>query len=146
MSMPDNTLVDFYILHEQSQRSIMQFCCRLTEKAWKLGNTIRIRTNNPEETHLLDDLLWTYSSHSFLPHTTQQENTDTPVIIGHDINNQTCDLLINLATNSPDNIRQYPRIAEILNDDDTIKQNGRIRYTQYKQSGCSVKHHEIASK
>lgn len=146
----DNTQVDFYILQDQSQRSILTFCCRLTEKAWKLGNSVHIRTNDENETQHLDDLMWTYTNESFLPHATQDENLDdkhgTPIIVGHNISNTSCDLLINLAFSSPDQIKQYPRIAEILNENETIKQHGRERYTKYKQSGCAVQHHQIGSK
>lgn len=161
MTTIDNTQVDFYILQDQSQRSIWQFCCRLTEKAWKLGNSVHIRTNNEDETHQLDDMMWTYSDESFLPHTRQDEKTNTStatdsvvpvpiipasIILGHNINDTTCDLLINLASTSPEQINQYPRIAEILNDDETIKQHGRTRYSKYKQTGCTVQHHKIGSK
>ena len=161
MTTAENTQVDFYILQDQSQRSIWQFCCRLTEKVWKLGNSVHIRTNNEDETRQLDDMMWTYSDVSFLPHTRQDETTNTSVvtdsvvpasiipasiILGHNINDTTCDLLINLASTSPEQINQYLRIAEILNDDETIKQHGRTRYSKYKQTGCAVQHHKIGSK
>lgn len=141
-----NTQVDFYLLPEQSQHSIWQFCCRLTEKAWKLGNHVFIRTNDENETHQLDELMWTYSADSFLPHATQNENHAAPVIVGHNNSDKPCDLLINLAATSPEPITQYPRIAEILNEDENIKQHGRLRYSQYKKIGCTVKHHKIGQK
>ena len=150
MIATDTTQVDFYVLQDLSQRSIWQFCCRLTEKAWKLGNSVHIRTNNEEETIHLDDLMWTYADISFLPHAKQDEslNNDvmsSPILLGHNINNTDCDLLINLAPSTPEQIKQYSRIAEILNDDETIKQHGRTRYSKYKQSGCSVQHHPIGN-
>ena len=145
MTLSDKTLVDFYLLKDQNQHSIFQFCCRLAEKALKLGNSIQIRTNNPSETELLDDLMWTFSNKSFLPHAKQSENINAPVVIGHDMNEQNCDLLINIATEPPKDIKQFQRIAEILNNDDTIKKRGRVRYTEYKRMGCTVQHHDIAS-
>ena len=151
MTTTDKTQVDFYILQDQSERSIWQFCCRLTEKAWRLGNNVQIRTNSEEETRQLDDLMWTYSDESFLPHARQDEKTDSadipaPIILGHATNDTPCDLLINLASSSPEQIEQYPRIVEILNENETIKQLGRERYSKYKQSGCTVQHHQIGSK
>lgn len=151
MSGPNKTQVDFYILQDQSQRSIWQFCCRLTEKAWKLGNNVSIRTNNEDETRQLDDLMWTYSDGSFLPHSTRSENnkspaTPAPIILGHNLSGEPCDLLINLASTPPEQIEQYPRIAEILNDDETIKQHGRLRYSQYRKTGCNLQHHQIGHK
>ena len=146
MTSPNKTLVDFYILEEKSQSSIGLFCCRLTEKVLKLGNTVYIRTNDESETKHLDDLMWTYNKHSFLPHATQSEKLNAPVIIGHEDTLNPADLLINLALTSPENINGYTRIAEILNGDDKIKASGRIRYTDYKDSGCTVNHHKIESK
>ena len=151
MTTTDKTQVDFYILQDQSERSIWQFCCRLTEKAWRLGNKVQVRTNNEEETRQLDDLMWTYSDESFLPHARQDEKTDAadipaPIILGHEANNTPCDLLINLASSSPEQLEQYPRIAEILNENETIKQLGRERYSKYKQNGCAVQHHQIGSR
>ena len=146
MASTNKTLVDFYILDAKSQNSIWSFCCRLAEKVCKLGNTVHIRTNDEHETKLLDDLMWTYSKQSFLPHAIQGDDMDAPVFIGHESTQNPADLLINLASTSPDGIEGYSRIAEILNDDDKIKASGRIRYSEYKQSGCNLNHHKIESR
>lgn len=145
MSATDLTQVDFYILNEQqSPHSILQFCCRLTEKAWKLGNTIHVRTSDENETRHLDDLMWTYNDVSFLPHSRQGEAANSRITLGHgQPDTSSCDLLINLAADTPDNPGRFPRIAEILNDDESVKQSGRLRYTQYQKSGCMVQHHQI---
>ena len=151
MDTSDNTQVDFYLLADSSERGIWQFCCRLTEKAWKLGNRIHIRTIDEDETRRLDDMLWTYSDESFLPHAIHDEEKETdviqsPITLGHTHNASTCDLLINLAVTAPHEVRRYPRIAEILNEDENIKQYGRERYSQYRQDGCKVQHHQIGSR
>jgi len=137
--------VDFYILPTKNHQSLLQFCCRLAEKAWKKGNNIHIQTNNSEETNHLDKLMWTYSDSSFLPHATQSENITAPIIIGHEADIKPSDLLINLAVHTPTQHTQFSRIAEILNDDDSIKTNGRIRYAEYKKMGCDLHHHDIKS-
>ena len=151
MTTTDNTQVDFYILQDQSQRSIWQFCCRLAEKAWKLGNSVHIRTNGEDETRHLDELMWTYTDESFLPHARHDDTVNasviqSPIVLGHDIPDAPCGLLINLAASSPEQIQQFPRIAEILNDDETVKQLGRERYSRYKKTGCTVQHHQIGSR
>ena len=146
MSSANKTLVDFYVLESKSQNSIWTFCCRLTEKVWAMGNTVHIKTNNEQETQLVDDLLWTFNQQSFVPHATQDENLDVPVLIAHESVNDSADLLINLASTSPGNIDFYPRIAEILNDDEATKASGRTRYSAYKQAGCQLQHHNIESK
>ena len=140
------TLVDFYVLESKSQNSIWTFCCRLTEKVWAMGNTVHILTNNEQETQLVDELLWTFNQQSFVPHATQGENLNVPVTITHESVDDSADLLINLASTSPGSIDNYPRIAEILIDDEDIKSSGRKRYSAYKQAGCQLQHHNIESK
>ena len=146
MTTADKTLVDFYVLESKSQNSIWTFCCRLTEKVWAMGNTVHIQTNNADETQLVDDLLWTFNQQSFVPHATLDENLNAPVTIAHQSVSDSADLLINLASTSPVGIDSYPRIAEILNDDEAIKAAGRTRYSIYKQAGCQLQHHKIESK
>ncbi len=92
--------VDFYLLPGTNIQNIQQFCCRLAEKAWKLGNTVFIRTENEQQAQQLDNLMWTYSDGSFLPHTMENntQKSEAPIIIGSKTEPaSTVDLMINLA-------------------------------------------------
>lgn len=126
------------------------FCCRLAEKAWKLGNTVFVRTDDDHETGVLDELMWTYNDRSFLPHTRQAGNTqnapddETPIIIGNNTRPAAApDLLINLGSDIPDQNLSTARIAEILNEDTAIKKLGRLRYSQYDKNKCQLHHHDM---
>lgn len=146
-STAQQTRVDFYLLQGTSPQSIQQFCCRLAEKAWKLGNTIFIRTENEQQAQHLDNLMWTYSDDSFLPHAMEENNTqktDTPIIIGSKTEPASAfDLMINLANDTPEHCNRYTRIAEIINEDETIKTQGRLRYSQYDENQYPLNHHNI---
>lgn len=137
--------VDFYLLTGQSHQAIHQFCCRLVEKAWKLGNTVFIRTRDEAEARLLDDLMWTYSDGSFLPHALENNTeAETPVIIGnHSEPASSHDLLINLADDLPTQNHLYQRIAEVVNEDAGIKQRGRQHYAHYDTNNYPLHHHNI---
>jgi DNA polymerase-3 subunit chi len=48
------------------------------------------------------------------------------------------DLLINLSTEQPPFFSQFRRVAEFVNNDETIKELGRERYRFYKQRGYEL--------
>ena len=85
MSEQHRPRIDFYKLHSQNSSSIDRFCCQLSDKVVKLGHSVFVSTENERHTQLLDDMMWTFSDSSFLPHARQDDNADrdTPVIIGH---------------------------------------------------------------
>ena len=62
------TRIDFYILADSAQRSRALFVCRLAEKAYRMKHPIYIHTESEQQSALMDDLLWTFSQGSFLPH------------------------------------------------------------------------------
>lgn len=143
--MNDNSIrVDFYLLPGENILNLRQFCCRLAEKAWKLGNRVWIRTGSDDDSRIIDDLLWSFDDRSFLPHAKQGDgnDTETPVFIGTQPPESDYELLINLAQN----VAEQPscqRIAEILNEDPQIKQQGRLRYANYDKNNYTLKHHNI---
>lgn len=140
--------VDFYLLAEESTQSLHFFCCRLAEKAWRLGHSVFIRTENEAETEALDALMWRYSEHGFLPHVRwgDEHETETPIIIASKIEpTHGYDLLINLASDIPLRKECCPRIAEIISADAERKQQGRLRYAQYEKNNYSLKHYNISN-
>ncbi len=117
----DEIRVDFYLLPGDSLVALHQFCCRLTEKAWRLGNRVWLRTASDADSKRLDDLLWHFSDTSFVPHlcTGDADAADTPVVIGQHHPAANYDLLINLGHDIPSR-SGCKRIAEVLNDDPAI--------------------------
>lgn len=146
------TQVDFYHLHSDSVRQMQLFCCRLVDKAWQLGHTVCILAADAEQASQLDDLLWTWRDDSFLPHglAASSDSQRDPVIITHTVHDvvQT-DLLVNVGNSSITEhaslIAGAGRIAEIINQDPFVKQQGRIRYSYYDKAKYSLKYHEITS-
>ena len=95
----------------------------------------------------MDDLMWTYSDNSFLPHAILDNSTDkdTPVIIGHDTMQSSAFLLINLSDEIPEQIENFERVAEIINEAPQTLQSGRKRYSAYKQADYPLHYHDIIS-
>jgi DNA polymerase-3 subunit chi len=139
--------IDFYKLNGQSRTSVNRFCCQLADKVVKMGNPVFVRTKDEAETRLMDDIMWTFSDSSFLPHTIigETDERDTPVIIGHHDPTTARYLLINLSDELPEDPQKYQRIAEIINDTPQTLQKGRARYASYKNQAYPLHYHEITS-
>lgn len=138
--------VDFYILPNATDQQRKLFACRLAEKAWQQNNRIYIQTGNPLESQALDQLLWTFSEENFVPHgiAGSEQDASQPILISHENCSGEFDLLINLSTQLPD-IKHSKRIAEIIHNDDTTKQQGREHYKQYRAQNCELHHHEMTA-
>ena len=147
MSPDSKPRIDFYKLNTRQATGINRFCCQLTEKVVKMGHSVFIRTNDERDTQLLDDMMWTYSDSSFLPHARLGDNTDQDVgvVIGHRASPSPAYLLINLGDDRPENMEQFERVAEIISDTPENLQKGRIRYAGYKKEACTLHYHEITT-
>ena len=140
------TEVDFYILNGDSAHQRMQFACRLTDKAYKLGHKVYIHTESAQQSRELDDMLWTFQQNSFVPHGHHEPDqaAPPPVQLGHDSEpDASHQVLINLAPEVPLFFSRFERVAELVNKDNTVRQQGRNRYSFYKQRGYLLRSHEI---
>lgn len=145
--------VDFYHLADEQAHPMRLFCCRLADKAWRMGNRIFIHCDDSKQVAMLDDLMWSYRDDGFLPHATLKSPTDTadtPILLGESIPaEQPFDLLINLASSLPTELDRISarigRIAEIINQNPNVKQQGRIRYSYYDKNKYPLEYHEITA-
>ncbi len=141
------TQVDFYILESQAQGDRYQLACRIVDKAWKQGRRVYLHTNSEAESRRIDQLLWTYQEESFLPHGLLKDSApDTnPVLIGHDEEaGSEHDVLINLATHVPSFFSRFERVAELVDNDPTVRTEGRGRYKLYRDRGYTLNTHNIS--
>lgn len=140
------TQVDFYILDNASLAGVEHYCCKLVEKAYKLGHRIHILTNSQDQSERLNKLLWTFSDISFVPHVFCSDtlSKETPVHLSHNLSDVSIDdVLVNLQAALPDNFERFTRIAEIVGDDEQNKQKARQRYRAYQKHQCQVATHEV---
>lgn len=142
------TKIDFYILDQQHNEARVRFACRLAEKAWQQGNRVYIHTENAAQSHRLDELLWTFRVGSFVPHALEEESTasDTPIHIGHGEEPLHHDeVLINLATEVPLFFSRFERVAEIVDQPEQSRHQGRQRFRFYRERGYHLDSHTISS-
>ncbi|HEX7080129.1 MAG TPA: DNA polymerase III subunit chi [Gammaproteobacteria bacterium] len=142
------TEIDFYILGGDSIEARLVLACRIAEKAVQRECGVLIRPGSAAEARQLDELLWTFSQGSFLPHrmaSAAGPSPIEPVLIddGPGPVGERWDLLINLAGDVPEYFSRYARMAEVVDADADRRARGRERYRYYRDRGYSLKTHRV---
>jgi len=146
------TQVDFYILPEGSDEARLTFACRLASKAVKRELGVFVLAETETEARRLDELLWTFSQNSFIPHrfswNTEATPVAEPVIIGcadraGEEATHEWDLMVNLTGEVPDAFGRYERLAEVVDADPARREHGRDRYRYYRDRGYEMKTHQL---
>lgn len=126
----------------------LKTACRLCAKA--LQQRLRVMVYTPETILLeqLDELLWSFSPISFIPHCIIHDNERlikvTPIILSDKIqSNGQFDILINLHQQSPPLFDQFNRLIEIAGTSHDDKLAARKRYRFYKDAGYQIQHYKL---
>jgi DNA polymerase III subunit chi len=140
------TKVDFYLLGTGGDNR-ERIACRLAEKAWRLGNRVYLLAPDKPAALELDELLWTFSQGSFVPHalcTTDCDAQAHPVLIGDAEPPDTLhDVLISLAADVPTWFSRFARVAEVIGTDEEDKARGRERFRYYRERGYPLETHNL---
>lgn len=139
------TRIDFYVLPGFDPRDRALMACKLIEKAYRQGHKVYLHTASEEETRVLDDLLWTFRQGSFVAHELHPGGSVVaPVLIGHgSAPEHMADVLVNLAPDVPAGFERFGRVAELVDQDERVKQAGRMRYRHYKEAGFAPETHKL---
>ena len=142
------TLVDFYLLGTGDARSRLLTACRLAEKAFDQGLRVAVHAASPSETAELDELMWTFSDRSFVPHAVWPAEpavaAHTPVLIsGGAVPDSHRDVLVNLTAEAPAGFEAFARVCEIVAADETAKSAARSRWRRYREAGLEPRSHNI---
>jgi DNA polymerase-3 subunit chi len=140
------TKVDFYLLGGGGADDPARIACRLTEKAYRLGHRVYLLAPDPATATELDELLWTFSQGSFVPHTLADAAgaDDQPVLIGHaEPPAAFHDVLVSLANEVPAWFTRFTRVAELVGADDASKAQARERFRFYRERGYPLDTHRL---
>ena len=137
--------VDFYVLELTGIDNQLNFACRLTEKAYKLGSRVYAHTLSEPVARRFDDMLWSFRQGSFVPHELLGGcEVCSPVCIGTESAVlESGEVLVNLAATAPPFALQFARIAEIITADSAATEAGRKRFKHYRELGLSPETHRI---
>lgn len=138
------TQVDFYILPSADPSARLDFACKLSEKAWRLGHRVYLHCSDATQRDDLDARLWRFRRESFVPHGTAEEDPEGPIVLGlgndagrHD------DLLINLDLSIPAFFSRFARVAEVVVEDPAIRQAARESFRFYREQGYPLHNHRL---
>jgi DNA polymerase-3 subunit chi len=136
---------DFYLLTEDQPDAHWLVACRLIEKAYLRKHRVFIFCENQKDAELLDELLWTFKSDSFIPHNLQEEGPEPPppVQIGHSEPKGFKDILINMSLSVPPFHTHFKRIIEIVPNQEEEKERRRNHYKHYRAQGYAMSAHTL---
>jgi DNA polymerase III subunit chi len=138
--------IDFYVLPGAGERDRLLLACRLTEKAYGLDHRVYIHAADEHQARQLDELLWTFKQHSFVPHARYPVAADetAPVLIGVDAEPDcAAEVLINLADEVPAGYARFQRIAELVDQQPAVLEASRARFRFYREQGLEPHSHKL---
>jgi DNA polymerase-3 subunit chi len=157
MSTAEGPRIDFYILEDGRAGGRERFACRLTDKAVRAGHAVYLLAES-EALRGLDELLWTFSQASFIPHAVVRPDGSGPAVIDPATPVVVADgppapeqcragtrrlLLINLTSRPVAGFERLERLAEIV--DPEQRAPGRERFRYYREHGFEPVIHRIHS-
>lgn len=125
----------------------------LVEKALLKRRQVTVFTENVSSAAEASECLWQQQAASFLPHVmaTHPHAAKNPIIIAckNNIAGQIDtiiqdELLINLTAQEPPFFSRFTHLVEMVGDDESDKQNGRLRYKFYRDRGYEIQHIDYA--
>ena len=140
--------VDIYLLSSAETRQQLLFTAQLSSKIMGLGHKLIIQIKDHDQLKQLDELMWTYSQNSFLPHAVlgKDEIADpqTPIWICSEIKQRgDFKVLINLGDEATNSADPFERLAEVVvNQPDALEQ-ARARYRYYQSQHYQIDTHSI---
>jgi DNA polymerase-3 subunit chi len=143
------TQVDFYILESDSDEARLHLACKIVDKATQLDHHVFVNSMSDDEAQKLDELLWTFSQGTFIPHRVVRAELDKPppepVLIGvnHAPGPGRWDVLINLAAEVPEFFSRYERVAEVVDANAVRREQSRERYRFYRDRGYKLNTHQV---
>ena len=137
----------------------VDFACRLLRKAYR--QNARVSVVAPQATlRALDNTLWTFDTHDFVPHaqvTAATHGTEqvqrAPIWLMSEVNfDDTPDILVNMGADllalaqAPGALDHFQRIIEVVSRDVDEAASARQRWREYRQMGITIKHHNASAK
>lgn len=126
----------------------LAYACRMLRKAQSLGSRVVV-TGEPQALRALDQALWTFSSHDFVPHAVlgavqPAVLARSPIVLAASpLEAPYRGLLVNVGGDVPEGFEQFERLFELLSAEPADLDAGRERWKFYKGRGLSVEKHDV---
>jgi DNA polymerase-3 subunit chi len=132
----------------------LRVACQVTRKQFLAGQRLVVFCGDPSRLTAFDRLLWALDDISFVPHVlaTDPLAPHTPVLLtaadpAAAAQSFPADgapaWLLNLDDDCPPNYTSFPRVLEIVSDDDADRQAARQRWRGYQAQGQDLRSHSL---
>jgi DNA polymerase-3 subunit chi len=139
--------VDFYLLNNSDEASLLNCACRVAGKAYQQGLNVCIQVDSEDKVTELDDLLWTFNPVSFVPHEAVirgRKTSSSPVLISAEPEMERwSSLLLTMTREVPKNAERFSRVADLILNTEEHKRFGRERFRYYRSKGLEPNTHHI---
>lgn len=141
------TRINFYILQSSTETALVDFSCRLIEKAFRQGNRVLAYTGTSIEAEQLSEQLWAFKPESYIPHALNKANgkasninLSEPVLISHSGTQpkERYDFILNLSHDIPDGFASSPRFAQVVNQSPKRLESSRKHFAFFKERGYAI--------
>lgn len=134
------TQISFYHL---SSLTLEKALPKLLEKIILTKQNTIILTKNSDQTNLLNDIIWTYSTIKFIPHGSDKDKYphEQPIYLTHEMQNpNNSSIFINL-TGKLHSIENFDKYLDIFdgNNEEDIK-FARECFSKFKSDGFAIKY------
>lgn len=134
-----NTQATFHIMPECSENALFHYACLLAAQHYRQNQRVYIYTNDQQQSHDIDELLWSFDADSFVPHNLIGEGPrqGAMVEIGWQPPKGRRPILINLTSTVPNFAGQFSHIIDFVPNNEAQKIQARTRWTEFKQLGIT---------
>jgi DNA polymerase-3 subunit chi len=138
------TEATFYIFQQGTPAERPVYACRLAETAYSQGHAVYLNTPSEAAARALDELLWSFCPHSFLPHGLIGSADAERIGIGWGADpGGHHDVMINLDLQVPEFVGRFQRALEIVVPAPEIREPLRSSWRRYQHYGYPIVSHEL---
>ena len=143
-------MTEVFFYHGAADR--IAAACALLGGAAGQGKAVLVYAPDPGLAATLDRSLWTWQALSFVPHCAIDSPlaADTPIPIADSAaalaRARASERLMNLGTQVPPDFERYPRLIEVVGQEDSERQQARERVHFYRQQGCAVRFFDLSQR
>lgn len=137
--------INFYLLSQDDEVARRQFACRLADKLLRQGIAVQLYISREEEAIQLDQLLWSFTPESFVPHYLMgtEPVAEPGVLVSWGSPPAAPATLLNLSDSLPEAPERFAAIAEFVLQDAASRDHGRELWNLYKTRGFELQHHQM---
>ena len=133
------TKVTFVLLNSE-QADVFNSASEQAAHYFRQNKRVFVYTQDQEQAHQIDEILWSFDPNSFVPHNLVGEGPKqgAPVEISWQAPTNYRQVLINLSDSVPEYCHQFQQVIDFVPTEEPAKKLARARYRHYQTLGMVV--------